>query len=72
MVPNMIDEQHIHKRHDISERLSGIAEELADLVLESLRDSIEAGATKVSQEEKRLTQARRAVEKAAHLLRSDL
>ena len=56
------------KRHDISERLSAIAEELAELALESLRDSIEAGATKVSQDEKRLTQARRAVEKAAHLL----
>ncbi|MXZ99838.1 MAG: hypothetical protein F4110_14885 [Acidimicrobiaceae bacterium] len=62
----------VDKRHDISERLSAIAEEIADLALESLRGSIEAGATKASQGEKRLTQARRAVEKAAHLLRSDL
>ena len=62
----------VDERHDISERLSAIAEEIADLALESLRDSIEAGETKRSVEEKRLTQARRAVEKAAHLLRSDL
>ena len=67
MVSGMVD-----KRHDISERLSAIADELADLALESLRDSVEAGATRASPEEKRLTRARRAVEKAAHLLRSDL
>ena len=66
MVSDMVD-----KRHDISERLSTMAEEIADLALESLRDSIEAGETKLSDEEKRLTRARRAVEKAAHLLRSD-
>jgi len=67
MVSGMVD-----KRHDISERLSAIADELADMAFESLRDSVEAGATKASEEEKRLTRARRAVEKAAHLLRSDL
>ena len=59
------------KRHDISERLAVIAEEIADLAMESLRDSIEAGETKLSDEEKRLTRARRSVEKAAYLLRSD-
>ena len=59
------------KRHDISERLAAIAEEIADLAMESLRDSIEAGETKLSDEEKRLTRARRSVEKAAYLLRSD-
>ncbi|MCY4665787.1 MAG: hypothetical protein OXC00_14095 [Acidimicrobiaceae bacterium] len=62
----------VDKRHDISERLSAISEEIADLALESLRDSIEAGETKSSDEEKRLARARRAVEKAAYLLRSDL
>ena len=62
----------IDKHHDISERLSAIAEEIADLALESLRDSIEAGETKSSDNEKRLARARRAVEKAAHLLRTDL
>ena len=62
-------------RHDvseqISERLAVIAEEIADLALESLRESAEAGETKPSEEAKRLGRARRAVEKAAHLLRSD-
>ena len=66
MVSGMVD-----KCHDISERLSVIAEEIADLVLESLRGSIEAGETRRSDEEKRLTRARRSVEKAAYLLRSD-
>lgn len=48
-----------------------IAEEIADLALDSLRDSIEAGETRLSDDEKRLTRARRAVEKAAYLLRAD-
>lgn len=62
----------VDQRHDISDRLEAIAEEIADLALESLRGSIEAGKTKLSDEEKRLTRARRAVEKAAYLLRADL
>ena len=65
MMSDMADELH-----DISDRLAAIAEEIADLALESLRGSIEAGATRLSDEEKRLTRARRSVEKAAYLLRS--
>ncbi len=61
----------VDKRHDISDRLAAIAEEIADLALESLRDSIEAGETRLSDEEKRLTRARRSVEKASYLLRAD-
>ena len=60
----------VDKRHDISDRLEAIAEEIADLALESLRDSIEAGETRLSDEEKRLTRARRSVEKAVYLLRA--
>ena len=60
----------VDQRHDISDRLAAIAEEIADLAMESLRDSIEAGETKSSEEEKRLTRARRSVEKAVYLLRS--
>ena len=60
----------VDKRHDISDRLAAIAEEIADLAMESLRESIEAGETKLSDEEKRLTRARRSVEKAVYLLRS--
>jgi len=61
----------VDKRHDISDRLAAIAEEIADLALESLRDSIEAGETRLSDDEKRLTRARRSVEKASYLLRAD-
>ena len=53
---------------DIRGRLEGIAEELADLAIIRLRESIDAGGTELPVDEKRLTRARRAVEKAAHLL----
>jgi hypothetical protein len=52
---------------DIRMRLEGIAEELGDLALDILRAAVESGATK-SDEEKRVTRARNAVEKAARLL----
>lgn len=54
---------------DIRGRLEAIAEELADLAIERLRESIDAGGHELPVDEKRLTQARRAVEKAVNLLR---
>jgi hypothetical protein len=54
---------------DIRERLEAIAEELADLAIVRLRESIDAGGTELPVDERRLTRARRAVEKAATLLR---
>lgn len=53
---------------DIRGRLAGIADELADLAIQRLRESIDAGGTELPVDEKRLTRARRAVEKAVHLL----
>jgi len=53
---------------EIRGRLAGIAEELADLAIVRLRESIDAGGTEYPVDEKRLTRARRAVEKAIHLL----
>ena len=53
---------------DIRSRLEGIAEELADLAIIRLRESIDAGGHELPVDEKRLTRARRAVEKAIHLL----
>ena len=53
---------------DIRVRLEGIAEELTDLAIARLRDSIDAGGAELPVDEKRLTRARRAVEKAAALL----
>jgi hypothetical protein len=53
---------------DIKRRLDAIAEELAELVIQRLRDSIDAGGTELPVDERRLTRARRAVEKAAAIL----
>ncbi|MDE0067913.1 MAG: hypothetical protein OXN44_13705 [Acidimicrobiaceae bacterium] len=54
---------------EIRNRLEAIAEELADLAIVRLRESIDAGGRELPVDEKRLTRARRAVEKAIHLLR---
>ena len=56
---------------EIRSRLEGIAEELADLALARLRDSIDAGGHELPVDERRLTRARRAVEKAIALLGDD-
>lgn len=53
---------------EIRERLEAIAAELADLAIERLRESIDAGGTELPVDERRLTRARRAVEKAAAIL----
>lgn len=53
---------------EIRGRLETIAEELADLAIVRLRESIDAGGTEYPVDEKRLTRARRAVEKAIGLL----
>ena len=53
---------------EIADRLRVIAEELADLAIVRLRESIDAGGTELPVDEKRLTRARRAVEKAIHIL----
>lgn len=53
---------------EIRRRLEGIAEELADLAIQRLQESIDAGGTEFPVDERRLTRARRAVEKAAYLL----
>ena len=54
----------------LRERLDGIAEELADLAIDRLRAAVEGDAGAAA-EERRITRARRAVEKAANLLRQD-
>lgn len=54
---------------EIRARLEVIAEELADLALVRLRESIDAGGSELPVDEKRLTRARRAVEKAIVILR---
>jgi hypothetical protein len=53
---------------DIRRRLETISEELADLAIDRLRESIDAGGTELPVDERRLTRARRAVEKAVGIL----
>jgi hypothetical protein len=54
---------------EIRGRLETIAEELADLAIARLRESIDAGGNELPVDEKRLTRARRAVEKAVAILK---
>ncbi|MEM7341456.1 MAG: hypothetical protein AAF467_22575 [Actinomycetota bacterium] len=63
MSTNRIDE--------IRADLERIADDLAEHALTVLRDAMEEGATKRPAEEKAITQARRAVEKAVRLLDLD-
>lgn len=53
---------------DIRMRLEAISEELTDLAIVRLRESIDAGGTELPIDERRLNRARRAVEKAANIL----
>ena len=53
---------------DLCERLRAISEQLADLSLDRLREAIADGVTKRPVEERRLTRARRAVDKAIAVL----
>jgi predicted ABC-type ATPase len=53
---------------DLRRRLEGISEELADLAIARLRDSIDAGGHELPVDERLITRARRAVDKAASLL----
>lgn len=54
---------------EIRGRLEAISEELTDLAIARLRDSIDAGGTELPVDERRLTRARRAVDKAIAVLR---
>jgi hypothetical protein len=60
---------------DLADRLDAIAEELAERAIDVLREALgdvpRGGSTARPPEERTLTQARRAVEKAANLLRGD-
>lgn len=53
---------------DIRNRLAAISEELADLAIARLRESIDNGGTELPVDERRITKARRAVEKAIAVL----
>ena len=54
---------------ELAARLEAIGEELAELAMVRLRESIDAGGHELPVDERRLTRARRAVEKAVAILR---
>ena len=53
---------------ELRERLEDIGEALADLAMDALRSALEDGDADAKARERRLTRARRSVEKAAALL----
>ncbi len=53
----------------LADRLESIVEDLDELALSKLREAVADGATQRPQTDKELTKARRAAEKAAHILR---
>lgn len=53
---------------DVRSRLEVIEEELAELAITRLQESIDAGGTEIPVDEKRLTRARRSIVKAIALL----
>lgn len=55
---------------DIAEQLDSIAEHLASIAIDELKAALRQHASHRPASEKKLTQARRAVEKAAYLVRS--
>ena len=54
----------------LAEQLDTISEQIAENALDELKAALRRGEQKRPARERTLTQARRAVEKAAHLLRS--
>ena len=53
---------------DLRQRLQHIADELADLALDRLRSAVDADDPALAGDERRLSRARRAVEKAVAVL----
>lgn len=54
----------------LADRLESIVEDLDELVFDQLREAVAEGATTRPQSDKELAKARRAADKAAHILRA--
>jgi hypothetical protein len=54
----------------VVDKLEAISEELTDLAMDRLREAMAAGETTIPADEKRINRARRAVERAAAILRA--
>jgi hypothetical protein len=53
---------------EIRSQIEGLVEKIADLAMQDLRETIDAGEQKSSSKEKELIRVRRSLEKASHLL----
>lgn len=53
----------------LADRLDGVAADIDEIAFDQLREAVADGEIERPKHDKRLMQARRAVEKAAHLLR---
>ncbi len=53
---------------EIRSQIEGLVEKIADLAMQDLRETIDAGKQKSSSKEKELIRVRRSLEKASHLL----
>ncbi len=63
-----VGDSTMERVQDVRSRLDAISEELTDLAMDVLRQAIDEGAEGRPPLEKALSQARRAVDKAARLL----
>jgi hypothetical protein len=59
-----------HRLDELASRLDAVVEELDDIALEALREASADGAGARPVFDKRLTQARRATERASYLVRT--
>lgn len=55
---------------ELADRLDSISEDLGELSMDVLKEAMRAGATRRPDADKKLAQARRAVDKAAQLVRN--
>lgn len=65
----LVGDEPVTRESEIAERLDAIVDELDELAFEQLQEALADGATRRPASDKVLTQARRAVQKGARLLR---
>lgn len=60
----------VERAREIADELASLGEAIADLAIDELRGALRAGGSGRPASERQLSQARRAVDKAVHLLRT--
>lgn len=69
MTTDELDPGTLGRLERLADQLDRVSEDLGDLSMTLLRDALDAGATRRPDVDRTLAQARRAVDKAAGLLR---